>query len=249
VLKAYLDESGIHQGSRICAIAGFVGAQDEWERIERSWNRALSEAGIDTFHMAEFESRRGPYGGWSEERRHGLLAKLVEILKARDIHSVGSGIVVQDFLQLPADERAWMTHGNPDTPYFLCFQHCIVEAAHLADGLELTERVGFTFDRNDSFASEATRLYNRMKDDPNWENRFRLADAVAFASKRNAVPLQAADLAAYETYKQLENKLYRPEIPVRWTIRQFVTRPFQGKYFTGTALQDLIASRTRPSSN
>lgn len=52
-LKAYLDESGIHSGSRICAIAGFVGEQDEWERIEVQWNRVLMDEGIDAFHIVE----------------------------------------------------------------------------------------------------------------------------------------------------------------------------------------------------
>lgn len=104
--------------------------------------------------------------------------------------------------------------------------------------------MGFVFDRHETFAAEATRLYNRMKDDVSWENRRRLADTVAFASKRNSAPLQVADFAAYETYKQLENKLYNPTIPVRWPIRQFQMRPFRGKYFTREALQDLIAAKT-----
>lgn len=245
VLKAYLDESGIHQGSRICAIAGFVGTQEEWERIEQLWNSALRTEGIEAFHMAEFENHQGVYKGWSETRRQNLLASLVEILKARDISSIGSGIVTEDFWQLSVEDRQWMTHGNPEIPYFLCFQHCIVEAAHQADDLHPSERVGFTFDRQDDFAAEATRLYNRMKDDLNWDNRFRLADAVAFASKQSTAPLQVADFAAYETYKQLENKLYNPERPPRWPIRQFRTRPFQGRYFTKEALQDLIGKRAR----
>lgn len=245
VLKAYLDESGIHQGSRICAIAGFVGGQEEWEKIERQWNRALSTEGVAAFHMAEFENRQGPYADWSNTRRQDFLGGLVGILKARDIFSVGSGIVTENFLALSVEDRQWMTHGNPDIPYFLCFQHCIVEAAHHADGLDPSEKVGFTFDRNETFVAEGTRLYDRMKDDVQWDNRFRLADTVAFASKRNSVPLQVADFAAYETYKQLENKLYNPSIPVRWPIRQFQVWPFRGKYFTMDALQDLIANRPR----
>src|SRR5258705_408694 len=105
VLKAYLDESGIHQGSRICAIAGFVATQEEWEKIERLWSRALLDAGIDCFHMAEFENRKGPYAEWSKTRRYNLLDKLVEILKAREIVSVGSGIVTEDFGRLSVEDR------------------------------------------------------------------------------------------------------------------------------------------------
>jgi len=245
VLTAYLDESGIHADSRICAIAGFVGALEEWDLLERRWNAALGAQGVQCFHMARFESRIGEFSSWSNSRREDFLGELVEIMKAREIYSVGSGVVVEDFRKLPESDRQWMTHGNPNTPYFLCFQHCIVEAAHHGDSLPANEKVAFVFDRQDSFSAEATRLYNRMKDDIKWDNRVRLADTVAFASKLSCAPLQVADFAAYETYKQLENKLYRPELGVRWPIRQFHARPFCGRYFTSEALRDLINTRVR----
>jgi len=203
----------------------------------------LAHEGITAFHMAEFESRLGPYQNWSGARRQAFLAGLVEILKSREIFNIGSGIVTEDFFRLGIDDRRWMTHGNPEIPYFLCFQHCIVEAAHQADGLDDSEKVKFTFDRQVDFAAEATRLYNRMKGDEAWENRFRMGDAVAFESRQATAALQVADFAAYETYKQLENKLYNPERPVRWPIRQFRARPFRGKYFTRESLQDLIGAR------
>jgi hypothetical protein len=60
-LQAYLDESGIHRGSRICAIADFVGQQQEWERIEQLWSQVPAREGITAFHMTEFESHLGPY--------------------------------------------------------------------------------------------------------------------------------------------------------------------------------------------
>ncbi len=245
VLRAYMDESGIHSASSVCAIAGLVGTESEWETLERRWRRTVDEEGVSVFHMAEFESRLGEFEGWSDTRRHLFLSKLVEAIKARDIHCVGSALVRADYERLTEDEKVWMTHGNAGYPYFLCFQHCIVESCHIADGLPSEEKVAFVFDRQQEFAAEATRLYNDLKDQGEWPNHERLADIVAFASKRETIPLQVADLAAYETYKHLDNRLFHPERPIRWPMRQLGSK-FSGKYFEAAAFSKLLGQR--PSS-
>ena len=244
MLTAYMDESGIHEGSNICAIAGFMGTEEEWSILERRWKTVIRNAGISAFHMAEFESRHGEFQGWSELRRKSLLRELVETIKARDLHGVGSALVVADYNLLSEGDRKYITHNNPDRPYFLCFQHCIVESAHHADNLPPEEKVGFVFDRQHDFAAEAKRLYNDMKDQIEWENRHRLADALAFASKRGTVQLQAADLAAYECYKHLDNKLCHPERAMRWPMNQ-IRRRFRAKYFDSSAFEALLAIKPK----
>lgn len=243
MLVAYLDESGVHSGSRVCAIAGFVGTEDEWATFERRWKRVLKDANVSTFHMAEFESRLGEFAGWSNMRRKMFLAELMEIIKARELYGFGSAVIAADYEKLPEEDKRWMTHGT-GLPYFLCFQHCVVEAAHYADHLDPDEKVAFVFDRQGELSGEATRLYNDLKDSDEWPNRVRLADAFAFASRRETVPLQAADIAAYESYKRVENLLYSPEHAERWPMKQLRMRPFRGKYFDAATLQSLLAKRT-----
>jgi hypothetical protein len=242
VLRAYMDESGIHAGSSVCAIAGVVGSESEWEILERRWRRVIAEEGISVFHMAQFESRLGEFGGWSNTRRQLFMKKLIEAIKARDVHCVGSALVRAHYDALSEDDKNWMTHGNPHYPYFLCFQHCIVEACHVADRLPAEEKVAFVFDRQQDFAAEATRLYNDLKDQEGWPNRERLADIVAFASKRETTPLQVADLIAYECYKHLDNKLFHQQHQARWPISQ-LGHKLSGNYFDATAFSKLLAQR------
>ena len=96
--------------------------------------------------------------------------------------------------------------------------------------------------RHPGHPAEATRLYNDLKDQREWPNHERLADIVAFASKRETIPLQVADLAAYETYKHLDNRLFHSERPVRWPLRQFGSK-FSGKYFDAAAFTKLLGER------
>jgi hypothetical protein len=243
MLVAYLDESGIHSGSKICAVAGFVGAEEEWVVFERRWKQVLKRAGISAFHMVEFESRRNEFEGWSDTRRKMLLSELIEVIKAREVFGFGSALVMAEYQKLNEADRAWMTHNNPESPYFLCLQECAVAAAHYADGLPPEERVALVFDRQSEFAGEATRLYNDLKDEVTWPNRVRLSDAIAFGSRKELAPLQAADIAAYESYKRMENLIYNPQHAERWPLKQLRMRPFRGKYFDGPQFQELLLHR------
>ena len=36
-LTAYFDESGIHEDSSHCIVAGFVGSDREWKKFEVRW--------------------------------------------------------------------------------------------------------------------------------------------------------------------------------------------------------------------
>jgi hypothetical protein len=55
-----------------------------------------------------------------------------------------------------------MTHNRPDIPYYLPFQHCVVEAAHRADRLPSSEKVDFIFDRQEQFGEHAVEIFNAM---------------------------------------------------------------------------------------
>jgi hypothetical protein len=56
MLQAYLDESGIHEGASIFAIAGYFGGPGQWRKFEILWQETLTKFGIplDGFHGNHF---------------------------------------------------------------------------------------------------------------------------------------------------------------------------------------------------
>jgi hypothetical protein len=229
MLKAYLDESGIHDGSNVCAVAGFVGRAEEWETLSRNWRRVCAREGVPThegFHMSHFENHLGAYKDWSQQHRENLLASLLEILDSRDIRGFGSAVVLADFKRLNPADQSILTHGHPDAPHLLCLQHCLVEAAHFTENLSETEKVAFVFDRQDEHHGELLRIYDGFRMTEDWYLHNRLADPVATANRRETPPLQAADLAAYETYKGLLNTIDGSGRDIRWPMKQLLRRGF-----------------------
>src|SRR3977135_2130523 len=52
MLSVYLDESGTHQASRICAIGGLVATPAQWQRLSSAWEKVLADVGVSDFHAS-----------------------------------------------------------------------------------------------------------------------------------------------------------------------------------------------------
>ncbi|HEY3967391.1 MAG TPA: DUF3800 domain-containing protein [Planctomycetaceae bacterium] len=250
MLTAYVDESGIHGGSEVCAIAGFVGRSEEWEVLSRKWRQVCEKWGVpgeQGFHMADFENRRPPYDRWSETHGRELLRELLQVVKGREVRGFGSGVLMSDFNRLCADDRSVLTHSHPDRPYFLCLQHCLVEAAHFADGLPDTELVAFVFDRQDEYHKELTQIYDEFRGIADWPLHRRLAGVVATANRRETPALQAADLAAYECYKGMLNLYGSHKRDTRWSMKELLKRKFAVRLLGYDVLKEIVALKRAES--
>jgi hypothetical protein len=79
----YFDESGEHKAGKLqrltlgCAIASC----DQWNALEGPWRKIIADAGIDFFHMVDFEARQPPYDGWSDDKRRKVLNDLLELMR------------------------------------------------------------------------------------------------------------------------------------------------------------------------
>ena len=235
MLKAYFDESGIHAGSPVCIVAGFVLPSERADILEREWqSRLLSKYRIAYFHAKEFEARSGPFKGWSDDKAFSFqdrAAKLVSDVMSNweEPHLiVGSAVVTKDFLSLPIEERRWLTGGTfvesskvprkwkkqgaPTKPYFLAFQQAVLDAAKFTTvdtssyhRADPDQIVHFIFDRQNEYEATATAVFGAMKRMP-LSIRGKCGDVV-FSDKTRAIALQAADFMAYESFFYLRDRI------------------------------------------
>src|SRR6266481_3431853 len=77
MMEAYLDESGIHAGAKVCVVAGYYGSHKNWKAFEAQWNKVLSsypEVASEGFHAKHFfgrdkaGNRVKEYKGWSDDK-------------------------------------------------------------------------------------------------------------------------------------------------------------------------------------
>lgn len=210
-LDVKMDESGIHDGAKLCVVAGFIGTVKQWARFDELWGPSSSTP----FHAKEFFARApngqriGRYVGWSDARAQVYFDRILRAIEKPRLLPIGSALDVAAFKALTEEDRhrltggEWGRHkirlsGAPTKPYYLPFQDAI------AWSLNEAERRGdffvyFTFDEQHQLEKHAINVYNRIKE----ASRTMMPDSarrmagIAYESDEFNIGLQAADLLCY----------------------------------------------------
>jgi len=56
------------------SMAACVGRYDQWKTFDQQWNAALAKHNAPYLHMREYAHSIGPFEGWKEPQRRGLMA-------------------------------------------------------------------------------------------------------------------------------------------------------------------------------
>lgn len=214
ILGAYFDESGHSSYSRIVSMAGWLAPPEVWDSFSKQWQIALDKEVIKVFHMADFENQKGEFSvGWEKkERRHKLLSILIETIKDHDLCGIGSAILMGDY-----SVSSELREERIEDAYFLNFQLCASDSVQIVGGKFKAEKVSFVFATQGEYVGRLPALYEKVR---SWSNTNRFGP-ISFDNPRNVVPLQVADLLAYETYKFFENGIYNPHLSrKRWPYDQ-----------------------------
>jgi hypothetical protein len=222
MLIAYMDETGHSKDElqKFNGMAGFLAAPDRWRELEARWKATLEnkEFKLPHFHMREFEARDakgntlGFYKGWSEAKRRRLYSKLMRHIHNAVALPIGAVIAMEDWRAL-TDFQQKLLHGDP---YFLTYQNVIAYATSYLEVMQVPEevKIGFIFGDHVEFRHRALKLYEEIERIGKFIKRS--ACPPEFEDMRDEVPLQAADLLAYEMYKEHDRRRYRPHHKPRW---------------------------------
>jgi hypothetical protein len=196
VLHAYWDESGhAHDsGCQYLAVAGLIATVEDWNRFEVEWARALADFGVAELHMRDYAHSTGEYSAWKgdEPRRRAFMARLLKVIARVKPRILGAAMALEPWRQLTAEQRARFIDA-----YFPCMQECVRLSAIHADVFH--ETVGLTFARVSEFAGRTPQLWDVLRRSASIQGD-RLG-TMATDEPRTCLPLQAADLVAYEAYK------------------------------------------------
>jgi hypothetical protein len=203
VLKAYMDESGTHDGSPVVTVGLYAGVPINWRRWTKDWNR--QKRPIKVFHAVDAHNRTGEFEGWSRPARNEYCAKLLPVIATHNILGVTVGIRMHQF------EVAMKSHPELrkmfGTPYVACFQWTVQTFLEMMDESGIDKRVAFFHELND-YRDEAEAAFAYIKKQA-WLRKKPIT--LTFGGKDDFIPLQAADVLAYEA----NHKLRDPSKPTR----------------------------------
>jgi hypothetical protein len=197
---AYLDESGIHDGSEAVTVAGYLSTPERWEAFKTEWKLALNEFGIRFFRMSQFANRAREYQTWTEEQRSERFARLVTIINHHVFGSYGIGIPRKLFDKF-FPPKASRSLGSA---YALAAYNCFIMIAEDLDKQGIRGGIAYVFESGCKGRGQINEIFKKNKQDPALRKEYRLL-SLDFKDKKEKefVALQAADILAYELYRFL----------------------------------------------
>jgi hypothetical protein len=234
-LVAYFDESGTHADSNMTVVAAFVSDAARWKRFTEEWQSALKDFGIQHFHMNQYESRFGQFLDWSNDDRKSRLAWLLSIIEEHVSWSMSCTVFrepVETIMSKQVEKRLGGLYGLGAQQ---CWRH-IGEVVRPFDAW-----VESVMESGAQGSKTLGHLYQLNSQLDEWRDLNRIS-SLEFRNGKDFPPLQAADILAYEVWKQCLRQFGDETRDPRHPIRELSQKPHQWMYFTDQHLRELNAS-------
>lgn len=197
MIKAYIDESGTQQGSKILIVAGYIGTTEDWDAADRRFRRADKLSGR-VFHAVDCATGGREFRGVDKGKRYRLYKKMVKIINDHDIFGVGTGALIDEYSTVyPRNGQNWEKWLA--RAYEVAFSDTIVEICHYSKDRYGEVPISFVVEQSRHWYPIAAGVFSTMRSQPEWPY-YTLLGAIAPSSTEEARQLHAADILAYETY-------------------------------------------------
>ena len=198
VAHLYFDESGTHRGAKLMTVAGYWFDSGQAARFSRDWAKELKRLGLTHAHMTDCAHGQAEYKKLSLIERVRSEKLLIENIKRRTRFGFAITVDPTAYAAIMEDVR-----GAP-TCYSLCLMTLVNQIAMFAMTNNYQGRLVYFFEAGHESANEANRYLNAIPaHGAGWINATRYGGH-AFIDKRVALPLQTADMLAWQTRHYFE---------------------------------------------
>ena len=212
MFTGYFDDSGSKDTATV-VVGGFVSTIEQWLHFEREWKQVLADAEVPQFHMKEFAHSVGGFKGWrgKEKKRKEFLERLIGIILRR-VHKSFCSVVISDAWRRVNHEYPFQeTLGHP---YSLAGESVVahIQAWSEERGYEMPL---LFFEDGSKHKGEFISRMDLWGINP------------GFGKKHEMLPLQAADLVAYESQKACSTALTGASRQFRSSFERLHKTPHQ----------------------
>lgn len=199
----YFDDSFDEQ---IHVVGGYLAPSEIWEQVfAPAWRKVIDDAPhpITEFKSSGSRLRRGEFSSWTVEEVEGLTAQLVSVILSTPLYAGVSAAFIWPGNPDPTSPRVtrWRRQAAREG-YKQCIRFCLGNALSLSNHLPETEKIRLVFDKRVKFFRAMQVSFDKVMEIMGPELGRKVKPPVMSDSKEVA-PLQAADLLAYETFREV----------------------------------------------
>ena len=238
MMSAYCDASGT-EDQPVVAVAGWIGPVARWDTFEVDWKIALARFDVPYLHMKEFAHFKGPFETWKgdEPKRRAFLATLTHVIHSSATMIIGT-LVPTDVVREVDREFCVTEHlGNAFT---------VAALVTILNGQRVfgVDQVEWFFEAGDRGRGPLEDMLERYKHPLPTFRPSRDQKGI-----RGVVPLQAADFAAYELFRDCKTGEGQPAWRYRMSgIKLFSFKQLLVKY-SNSNLLDMCEKLAVPPRN
>jgi hypothetical protein len=205
VIHCFFDDSGKEsdQGNPYVCIAGYMAIHDAWwTHLANGWGNQLFRHGISWLHMKDFMQNQSEYAAlnWDWPKKKSILEEFIAIIKASQL--IGFGVAVDAVAWRQFPKELTKAEGTAQEFCFMRIIRMIVERFKIA---RPDDWAVLYYDCDQGFTPARFQRFIRLRQhDPEVAKYFR---GFSIVDPKSFLPLQAADLLAWQTRKDLMRKL------------------------------------------
>jgi hypothetical protein len=210
MLTVYFDDSGTHDTSDVVVWAGLFGNQFQWDYFSQLWAKKLAEsspgkAAIKCFHMYDCQNASEEFAGWSRTATDFLVYELTDILLKTGIWGYGSAVSRKDWEELIKGDILAL-NGDAEGQ---CIRNVYVRSIQWAEECGGQPHIAYIFDERPHRAKENGLIFEIFRSLHEDEAIKPQPVSLNFGLSSAVLPLQAADLFAWETYQHANDVIKR----------------------------------------
>ena len=225
MLTCAFDASG-HQSNQLClVVAGFVSSAKDWIDFSAEWQDRLDRDAICYFHMVEFAHSVKQFKRWKdqEKRRQTLFSDLLGLIKKYAYRKFGCAIINDTFHSNISSANQNQLYLNS---YSMAARSSVAQVGLWAKRDKISSpSIEYVFEDGDVGKG---LLVQRMVEDCYPAPIFR-PKKVKITPEGQIIPaflpLQAADILAYEMFKAVREMEESGSYRLRWGLEEFHRMP------------------------
>lgn len=235
----FIDDS---KDGGLFALGGYLAPRDSWTNsFTPAWRRAIESGRQPVPEFKASDCRQGvrSFREWSDKERTALTSQLVAVLIDPQNRTYGIGCAVL----VPRAHELRQRHAFEELSYSVCLTTLLAGALKVVKRAADCDSLHVYLDEQARVAhlvpmafESGIRLYA-----PDFEGGLHQPE---FRKSVDTPPLQAADLLAYETLKEIRSRRARPQRPVsKALVRLTSNRPHEGRFLNLDAAVPELAER------